>query len=704
MKMNIRRGLFCLAYLTGISTGQMLLAQTYNFSDGGRRAKAALAADELYVTVTPQSRQDDVAGRLAQAYGEAGVTSSQKTDSSGLLLRLEQPVKTSKDLARSARAEIAGVESIAPVFYDLNELPSAAKLAAMPEAAASARREAARRIGTSKLLVRMDDPERNWAALAPAQPLAHTESLLKGWYLVSFADAFAALDAADRMLREGGWEFTPVFARSYQKRQASGTLQRPVNDPLFPRQWHLAGDNSIRMNASWDVATGRGINVTIVDDGLDVKHEDLTNAYPLETNYHRNFNDGTPNDPTPAKPDQNHGTACAGLVAATGFNNLGVIGVAPDARLMGLRLIADPAGDDATGEALAWQPDSLVTHVSSNSWGPTDDAMDLGRSGALQKAGLQLAATTYRSGLGTVFAVSAGNGREAGDDSSYDEFSGSRFVIGVGAINQKGEPSSYSEAGMNVAISAMGGETKPPEMVWTTNNAGEAALAALKEQHETSTAPVNYMDAFNGTSAAAPQVSGAAALLLQRNPNLSYRDVKEILMRTARKTGLSGGDDFRNNGGGLSFSHNFGAGALNVSAALDLAGNWTNLGPLRVISLENNDVLTIPDGSLDGATFSFDFSSAQRLRVESVEVTLNVEHANRGDIGFVIISPSGMISVAENRLADQGANFEGFVLTSVRHWGENSAGVWRVRIIDAAGNGVRGRAGDITVRIYGTAP
>jgi subtilisin family serine protease len=700
LKENIRRGRYCLACLIWLAAS--LLAQTYDFSDGGRRTKAALEPAELYVTVASNSRQQDVAAKLIQGLGEDGVIGSQQIGGSGLLLRLERTVNPSKDFARSARAEITGVESIAPVFYDLSELPSAEKLAAMPEAAAAARRQAARRIATSKLLVRMEHPEEKWSALAPLRPLDYTVSLLKGWYLVSFPDAFAALDAAGRMTRDGGWEFTPVFARSFERRQASGTLQRSVNDPLFEKQWHLAVDNGIRMNASWDVATGRGINVAIVDDGLDVKHEDLTNAYPLETNYHRNFNEGTRNDPAPAKPDQNHGTACAGLVAATGFNNLGVIGVAPEARLMGLRLIADPAGDDATGEALAWQPAGLVTHVSSNSWGPTDDGMDLGRSGALQRAGLQMAAINYRGGLGTIFSVSAGNGREEGDDSSYDEFSGSRFVIGVGAINRKGEPSSYSEAGMNVAISAMGGETKPPEMVWTTNNSGEAALADLQEKFETSTAPVHYTDAFNGTSAAAPQVSGAAALLLQRNPNLGYRDVKEILMRTARKTGLSGGDEFRDNGGGFSFSHNFGAGALNVSAALDLASNWVNLGPLRLISMENNAVQSIPDGSLAGATFSFDFSNALRLRVESVEVIVNVEHAKRGDVGFVIISPSGMISVAENRPKDEGANFEDFLFTSVRHWGENSAGVWRVRIIDVTGNGIQGRAGDISVRIYGT--
>ena len=142
---------------------------------------------------------------------------------------------------------------------------------------------------------------------------------------------------------------------------------------------------------------------------------------------------------------------------------------------------------------------------------------------------------------------------------------------------------------------------------------------------------------------------------------------------------------------------------MNVSGALDLAGGWTNLGPLTSVSASSSDAQAIPDGSFDGATFSLDFSGAQKLRVESVEITVNVQHANRGDIGFVITSPSGMLSIVNNRLPDDGANFEDYVMTSVRHWGESSAGVWTVRVIDARANGVTGRASNISMRIFGTA-
>lgn len=596
--------------------------------------------------------------------------------------------------ARSARN--------APVFYDLEDLPSPSRLAAMPEAKRLARLEAARRILTSKLHVRLAN-EAQWGALQATMPVRRERSLLEGWSIVQYRDAQAALAAIDWLTRQGGYEFTPLFARRMFVRQ-TGALQRPVNDPLYEKQWHLTADRGIGMRASWDAATGKGINIAVIDDGLDVGHEDLApNAYPVEGGFHRNFNEGPENDPSPLEVSSNHGTACAGIAGARGFNNLGVAGVAPEARLMGLRLIAGEHDDQQTATAFLWQPNDVVTHVSSNSWGPQDDGMDAGRIGELAESALERATSSYRSGLGTIFAFSAGNGRQSGDDASYDAYSGNRFVIAVGAVNIKGEPSSYSEAGMSVAVSAMGGEFNPPETIWTTNRAGAESLALLKEKFADSTAPLHYLDAFNGTSAAAPQVSGAAALLLERNPSLGYRDVKEILMRTARREGLSGGDPFQRNGGGFFFSHNFGAGVIDVSAALAAARDWTNLGPLLSISASAEGEAAIPDGSTSGATATLDFRDQPKLRVEHVELTVDVAHANRGDLGFAIISPSGMVSVAEPRPADEGANFVNYKFTSVRHWGEDSTGVWRVRVLDLAANGVSGAFLKATIRLWGTA-
>lgn len=643
--------------LAALALGATASAQVdYDFSDGGKRHAYQLSQNEV---VSRKGLVTLASGQTVRKYAKAFEDGS------------------------------------APVFYDSRELPSKA----LTGVARERRLTAARRVASNSLLVKMDASR--FAELEPTGATGTENSLLKGWMLVRFANPFAALDAVDWMVKAGGWEFIPVFSRQMEKKQV---LQRSVNDPLYPKQWHLSNEGvNIGMKNAWDSATGKGINMAIVDDGLEIGHEDLSaNAYPLASGYHRNFNDGPKNDPSPLLASESHGTACAGLAAASGFNGIGVAGVAPEARLMGLRLIAGGATDEDAGNALAWQPAGLTTHVSSNSWGPADDGRDLGRAGLLQMAGMEKAATTYRNGLGTVFAVSCGNGRQSGDDSSYDAFSGSRFVIAVAAVNRDGAQSSYSEDGMNVAISALGGEFDPPGVMWTTNNSGSEAFAEKAEKFPTTEAPMNYTDAFNGTSSAAPQISGTAALLLEKNPRLGYRDVKEILMRTASREKLTGGDEFVKNGAGLVFSHSFGAGLVNVSAALEAAATWKNLGPIRAAEASKNGSVEIPDSGT-AASLNFDFSTATNIRVEHVELVVTLKHDKRGDLAFGIVSPSGMVSVAAPRPADDGSGFEDYMFTSVRNWGEASAGIWRVIVRDNVANGVGGELLNVTLRVYGTA-
>ncbi len=648
----------------------------YTFSDGGRKVSFQLAADEVY-------SRDGGGVQAARGSSEWG---------SGRVFTLRSATELKS--IRTSRA--AASRSLAPVFYDKGSLPSADQLAALPEAARALRMVNARRVMTSKLLVHMD--ESDWSKLAATKPSAHEKSLLDGWMLVTYPDAFAALDAADSLTKQGTWEFTPVFSRMMSKKQA---LVREVNDPLYPKQWHLAATGmNLSMKNSWDLATGKGINMTIVDDGLEIKHEDLSpNAYPLDSGYHFNFNGGDEKDPSPGAAKDNHGTNCAGLAAAAGFNNIGVIGVAPEVRLMGLRLIAGDTADDASARALAWQPKDLITHVSSNSWGPVDDGKVDGRVSALQLAGMEKGTKENRDGLGTVYAVSCGNGRGEGDDASYDEFSSSRFAIAVGAVNRDGEQSSYSESGLSVAISALGGEFQPPAVTWTTNNSGEAAFGIKKEKFPSTEAPIDYTDAMNGTSAAAPQVSGAAALLLQLNPKLGYRDVKEILMKTANRVGLVKGEPFFANKGGFTFSRSFGAGLLNVSAALAFAPGWTNLGP--IVSAEG----AIAEGGAITGEFLFgniELPNAN-IRLEHVELIVTVKHPKRGEVGFLIESPSGTQTLAEVRPNDDNADFTDYTFTSPHFWGEGAAGTWKAGVVDIVDNDKNGRLVSAKLRIYGTA-
>jgi len=429
-------------------------------------------------------------------------------------------------------------------------------------------------------------------------------------------------------------------------------MQRFVSDPLYVNQWHLAPYGiHINIGNTWDFVTGRGINIEIVDDGLDLTHEDLApNVYPMAV-----------------KSAGTHGTQCAGLAAAAGFNDIGMIGVAPEARLMG------------------WS-EGLLPHVAIHCSGRLDDGKDPGRIGPLQQAEMEKAATNNRDGLGRVAIIPAGDGRALGDDSAYDAIASSRFAIAIAAVNREGQQSSYSEGGMNVAISAPGGEALSPASLWTTGAGGL------------------YTEEFYGTSAAAAIAGGAVALLLERNPALGYRDVKEILMRSATREPLSAGDPFEQNGGGITFSHSFGAGLVDVTAAIALADDWIPLGPVVTVQTSNHAAMTIQDDPLNPLHRYLDLYGGQPVRVEHVELTLTVRHARRGDLSFTIVSPSGMKSVAAGRPNDDGADFESYTFTSVRHWGEISTGMWKVIVTDHNGNGISGEMLDIQLRLFGTIP
>ncbi|MCX6585764.1 MAG: S8 family serine peptidase [Acidobacteria bacterium] len=682
---------FCLLALLGLTEGVWGQSE-FRFTNGEKVRRYRLSADEVMVRPERAESAPAVAKRLA---GLTAVESVRAVQGGAYVVK-----GTGQRLRILAGLQAPRGTVVAPIFYDLDELPAAERLAAMVGAARESRLRSAMRVVTPRLHVRLGS-DAEWESMQPTAPVGRVASVVPGWTVVTYADEFAALAAIEWLAAKGNVEFAPVFSRFWSKKQA---LVRQVNDPLFRNQWHLATQGvNLSMGNTWDTYTGRGINIAVVDDGLDVAHEDFAgNTYPLDGNYHRNFRGGPPKDPTPQSADDSHGTSCAGLIAARGFNNLGVIGVAPLARLMGLRLIGEDAADDAAAEALLWQPEGIVTHISSNSWGPEDDGAAAGRMSEFQAQALEAGTTLGRNGRGIVYVISAGNGRGEDDNSSYDEFSSSRYAIQVCAVNKRGKQSSYSESGMALALCALGGEMAPPDQMWTTNNMGPEAQAHLKENAPTSTAPINYTDGFNGTSAAAPQVSGAAALLLERNPNLGYRDVKEILMRTARRDQLKDGDEFTANSAGFFFSHSFGTGLLDVNSAVEWAGVWKNLGPTEKIEATAEGPVEITEGGENGAVFEFDMKGGGALRVEHVEIVVDAEHPVRGEVNFEIVSPSGMSSMADRRPKDEGSNFEQYRFTSTRHWGERSDGVWKVTVADTEENGVSGVAKQVTLRIIGT--
>jgi len=545
------------------------------------------------------------------------------------------------------------------------------------------------------------------------------------------------------------------------------TISDIASDPLAEHQWHLnnTGQNAFAVNrgvSGEDInvaeamslqALGQGITVAVVDDGLEISHPDLKNNTVPGGSY--NLITGTV-DPTPFADGSAHGTAVAGIIAAEGWNNIGGRGVAPEAKLIGFNFLdSDPTGaveNVQTFEnfakshgASAFSDNARVFNQSYGYSIPFPDSFEVDDNEVY-------AETTLESfdGKGSIFLKSAGNGYK------YYRFGGTYYIPGdywsaegeankgmpfnnsniaspnanvynlvVSAINAEGKLSSYSSVGANVFMTAPGGEygQDNPAIV-TTDRAGcEKGYAITEDRPSTpfhgGQHPLNqecdYASTMNGTSSAAPNASGAVAVIMSANPELTWRDVRHILAGTATKVdtdieakSVTIGDaedaaeyvaipQWEVNAAGYQFHNFYGFGRVNVGEAVKAAKNYSeDLGEYVLTDWLNVTDLSkdIPDASLVGV--SDDLTVEDDLIIEAVQIELTADHLRLPDLAVELISPAGTKSVMMtpyNGLVYQGimdardpddfvAGYDSTPMLSNAFYGESSKGEWTIKLID----------------------
>lgn len=302
------------------------------------------------------------------------------------------------------------------------------------------------------------------------------------------------------------------------------------SDPPFAERYGVDDDAHIHVEAAWEQTRGAGSVIAIIDDTFEPSHPDI--ASRIHSTY--NAADGSTtvtNDTQTAS----HGQRCAG-VAAAAINAIGVVGVAPEAKLM---LISHGYDTDVTTIRAFEYAHTHGADVISCSWG----------SYQVSEAVADVIQTVRDSGITVVFA--AGNEGRNLDGTGINDESELAAVIGVSASDESNDHAAYANYGSALDLVAPGGTAVGIPTTDETGNAGKNDATGLMDSDYTF---------FSGTSAAAPIVAATAALLYSAHPGISPRTVYDTLTDTADKIGGNYGAD--------DFSEYFGYGKVNAGAAV----------------------------------------------------------------------------------------------------------------------------------------
>lgn len=322
--------------------------------------------------------------------------------------------------------------------------------------------------------------------------IVRQDPLMPLWYILSITDyhEINTLECANIIYESG------VFAESIP--DLSSKDMHCSNDPLFDMQWGLHNNNypdiDISVSPAWNYATGKNVKIAIIDTGVDMDHIDLaSNISDLSFD--------TETSTSPSVVYYSHATHCAGIAAAVKDNSVQIAGVAPEATIVS---ISNTLGSSCNmqlklADGIVWAYQHGVD-IISNSWYSSSSHPAIDES-------IHEAFKYGRQGKGCVIVFSSGNNYS--NMASYPANCNDTIIV-VGAINESGVRANFSNYGMELDVVAPG-------------------------VNILSTLPNDQVGYDDGTSMACPHVAGVAALILERNPNLTVMQVKKAINRNAKK-------------------------------------------------------------------------------------------------------------------------------------------------------------------------
>jgi hypothetical protein len=517
-------------------------------------------------------------------------------------------------------------------------------------------------------------------------PLART--VADGWVILQAPDAWAAAQEADRLARLPAVRVCyPVLRRPARK---LGAYAARPNDPFFQEEFFFENRDGggqrvgadLNARGAWPVTRGEGTVIAVADDGIELSHPEFVRR--ADNGLHFNFTTFTTNGLPLANTNDDHGTAVAGLALAEQANGVGVSGLAPLAQPASWKIF-DGDNFKVTDEGMMdlYQHDSNVVSVQNHSWGY--DSRELRALTPLEDLGISNAVTSGRQGRGVVLVRAGGNGREWAGNANDDGAANDPRSVAVAATGQDGRVASYSSRGACLLVAAPGGDID--RGVFTTDRQG-----SLGYNSDLGNNPDYAFDAgMMGTSFSCPQVAGLAALILSANPELTYRDVQQILVLSSRHFDLKD-PDLQTNGAGLRVSHNVGYGIPDAGEAVRLARGWAPRPPAVTRTFRDDTSRVIPESGLQlhlvGPELPPDLAAipaspswgphpdAPTAALPLVDVGLATEEITQDLTGKAAFMQSGVDTFADKieRAARAGAGFVVMVLDPAADDGEERWG------------------------------
>jgi len=210
-----------------------------------------------------------------------------------------------------------------------------------------------------------------------------------------------------------------------------------------------------------------------------------------------------------------------------------------------------------------------------------------------------------------------------------------------------------------------------------------------------------------GTSASAPLAAGIFALVLQANPNLTWRDLQHLVAQTSSAEGLENNPGWYRNSAGFDYNHRFGFGLLNAKSLTDTAQIMDNsLGNQEKCKIKSNKELIINPGEQKQMVLKSNCPNINYL--EHTLITLTLEAPNRGQLEIAIKSPSGDYSQLLTKREEDSSNsgFKEWTFNTVHFWGTNPNGEFMLLIDHNKNsnfqNSTKATLKDVHLTLFGT--